>query len=550
MPNGRPKPANASRSVPPITRQVAVRLAAAHLSSSGLEPQQWHSLSDSPLEKFKDHPVIVAVGAGASKTVFPDARQAVDDLLRNMNVDPTDRDFKAERQRLEEVFGADRDAFETSLQALTATWWGDRRVREVLASMYEKRYVPLLRYEVLAHLFKHRFVNAIINFNFDEELDQSISDELNNDEYIKIVSDGDWRRARELQGQRLYIKPHGTISAPSTLRFTREAYWRTPSAVMAPLTRLIKGQPIIVVTVGFALTSFEFNALLNESAEGSEIYSFDIKRPEPQLRRDLKPVHIAVDKHDPHDLDRQLALLWQGAKAVLPDLPLRGIWRHELIAALFRERVRKPEEPDQQEYFYDRTLIEICLAFAKGKGLLNLSALVEDRTGIYFDKYRKLAGSHAKSLVTLCRSLGLQGFGYGHEIMTHKNNPEKDPPRIIPAVPASGVTFKDTCDDLLRDLRHELSDASQRRLDGERQNMLTTLQRLYESAEVEITGERRLETSALFHSVKRHLDNATALYWRTTLLLRRDWSRLYVVAETGEWLLDKKFQDLIVRDDR
>ena len=48
----------------------------------------------------------------------------------------------------------------------------------VLCDKCDVRYYPGLAYEILAHLMKHGFIDAIINFNFDEVLDQAIEDEL------------------------------------------------------------------------------------------------------------------------------------------------------------------------------------------------------------------------------------------------------------------------------------------------------------------------------------------------------------------------------------
>lgn len=96
------------------------------------------------------------------------------------------------------------------------------------------KYLPSLFYELVAHLFKHRYIDIIINLNFDELLDNAIEDELGKSTYHKVSGETknkklsriiDYNRLREP----IYIKPHGTLSRRNSLRYTNEQYISLPN---------------------------------------------------------------------------------------------------------------------------------------------------------------------------------------------------------------------------------------------------------------------------------------------------------------------------------
>ena len=81
-------------------------------------------------------------------------------------------------------------------------------------------------------------------------LDQAIEEEVGAERYARIVRDGDW--SRNLRADKedpfwfdrpLYIKPHGTVSEPQSLRFTRDAYFALPADMTHLLRVLLEGAP-------------------------------------------------------------------------------------------------------------------------------------------------------------------------------------------------------------------------------------------------------------------------------------------------------------------
>jgi hypothetical protein len=128
------------------------------------------------------------------------------------------------------------------------------------------RHPTVKTYELIAHLLKHRFLDAVINMNFDELLDQSLDDELGVGEYQRIVSDRDCVAVQtdeqETDYVPLYIKLHGTASEPESLRFTRESYYDSPARVGTVAAELFQVPECVIVNVGFGLGSFDLHRLL------------------------------------------------------------------------------------------------------------------------------------------------------------------------------------------------------------------------------------------------------------------------------------------------
>ena len=529
----RPPPGNRPGKLP----DLASRLIANHLRASQIPQQAWRPFGRGLLS-FANHRVVVVVGSGATERL-PTTNEAIKRVRSRIVTDQfVEEEVRRERDRLRKVFDQDPEHFDTELASMSITPWRDQKVRELFAEMYRQRYVPLQQYELIAHLFKHRFIDAVINFNFDELLDQSIADELNADEYVRVVSEGDLPETHT--DPRLYIKPHGTVSVPSSLRYTRDAYWGTPPGISAAMDRLIAGQPVVIVTIGFSLRSFDLNGLLDSADASSELYCLDVKAPQPApaLTR-LTPIFVPVERHgDEPDLGASLAKIWWHiARTMRGRLPTRSIERHVLITKLFDHRrsvvgVADARHRHDDRYFRDRTLVEICLSFAKGKGLVNMSQLAGDRVGIYFAKH---ASHHLDdegvALTELCEHLQLVSIGYGKETMTFRIGATENSPSIM-----SERTFRAARESLLRVLLGLLSPPARADLEKHQALFKTTMIDLYRADEVEFRADTAVATRALFRKVVP-LDNATAVHWRTRELLQSNYDTLLVIAETGEWML-------------
>jgi len=140
-------------------------------------------------------------------------------------------------------------------------------------------YVPSLLYEIVAHLFKHRYIDVIINMNFDEMLDNSITDEMGDSTYYKIVQDADVRRLKEMVDQNrlripIYIKPHGTFRSTSSMKYTVDRYLSHPVGLNLLLQDIFNGTVqdpgkrsvdyLNIVLVGYSFSDIDIQKIIFE----------------------------------------------------------------------------------------------------------------------------------------------------------------------------------------------------------------------------------------------------------------------------------------------
>ncbi len=106
---------------------------------------------------------------------------------------------------------------------------------------------PPLTYALLAHLMKYNFIHSIISLNFDELLERALDDSLGISGY-KIVSSrsafGTIRDFKLYNDTRVLYKPHGTISAPMTLRATWDRVNRLDDEKIEVLSEVLKNHSV------------------------------------------------------------------------------------------------------------------------------------------------------------------------------------------------------------------------------------------------------------------------------------------------------------------
>ena len=215
---------------------------------------------------------VAVVGAGASYPMESIADDCATELEKELDGDSHDREV--ELDRLENVYSLDRNNFETRLTAICRTPEAERKVRDRISENYRHRHPSLLTYELLAHLLHHRFLDAIISFNFDELLDQAVDDELGPNEFRRVVTERDCDPGVPTPPAPLYIKMHGTASEPDSLRFTRERYYWTPKSIIELVEKQFEVEHLVVMNVGCRMSSFDFQYLLRKPDQ-LRIYHLD-----------------------------------------------------------------------------------------------------------------------------------------------------------------------------------------------------------------------------------------------------------------------------------
>lgn len=418
---------------------------------------------------------IAVVGAGASAPVLDRGDDLAAGLIEKFNIGQASID--AEHERLARITAVDPDEFEAKLSAIGQTMGNGRRVRAAISDLYRLRHPTILAYELLAHLLKHRFLDAIISMNFDELLDQSLDDELGVGEYERIVSDRDCVNVNSDVSAPdyipLYIKLHGTASEPESLRFTRESYYDSPVQVGTEAARLFQIPECMVLNIGFGMASFDLHRLLaipdqlrlynlsrdplsekarnainrereNKRKDEAEFHeSIENKRryeqredppreePEPEDRDASDPVAGPSDEMMNELLDsigEGIEQLSPGAKAAID---MRPVERHRAVVSLLgpnsnpgkrlidlphsTEDARRSLDPLTRAakadsvkagYLLRRTILELALAMSRGRGLVSIGTLAVDRSGEYYDEYRRHAGNNPFSWQDLYKQVG------------------------------------------------------------------------------------------------------------------------------------------------
>lgn len=424
-----------------ISRHINVSISDRRLREKLLaeEPELWETSQ----RKIR---CIAVVGAGASAPVLARGDDLASGLIQQFNIEQAA--VAAEKERIERITAVDPTEFEAQLSAIGQTLGNSRRVQAAISDLYNVRHPTILSYELLAHLLKHRFLDAIISMNFDELLDQSLEDELGIGEYERIVSDRDCVNVQsDISAPDylpLYIKLHGTASEPESIRFTRESYYDSPVQVGTEAARLFRTSECVVLNLGFGMGSFDLHRLLaipdklwlfNLSAEPLTLKAETAIRRERERHRkgesnfrespENEKKRAAGKAHEEDEetksrasdkmMDELLVEVDRRVTGISQDGPfevmLRSVQRHRTIVGLLgpdstagKRLVDLPRSSDphlsldplirstdgpalKAEYLLRRTMLELALAMARGRGLLSVATLAVDRGGLYYDSY-------------------------------------------------------------------------------------------------------------------------------------------------------------------
>jgi hypothetical protein len=542
---------------------VSEALLVQHLLSSWPRPNQhesWFGDGPRPERYGESIRTVAVVGAGASLPIVSLADDLADELEGELGrYDVEERGEYLDK--LEDVYGLRRTAFETRLMALCRTPEGEQAAREAIGDRYRHRHPTLLTYELLAHLLHHRFLDTIISFNFDELLDQSIEDELGPNEFTRVVSERDFEPGEEVQGP-LYVKLHGTAAEPDSLRFTKERYFTIPKSIATLVERRFDVEHLVVLNLGFSMVNDDFQYLLRKPKE-VEIFNLDprpvseavrediTKRRRPERRRrdvrrsesyDAPAIfELAAEpggEEDPQMLGALLSDVTESlertcASPIAGPACWRSTQRHLALVRLLKE-YDTSNEKHQAEYLRRRAVLEIAFAAAKGRGVVSIASMVDDRCGRYYDLYAQKATS-PDDWPKVCWDGGLV-----------ESLPAPDTYEILPEVRAAGGTDGDIHQLHLAD-PEKLAQHTARSLGisrGDRRELTAllteTLWTLQVDTEIEVHSRDDRVCSKIFADA-RILTTLTALRGWTRELLRttRNYNELWVVAETGEWLAEE-----------
>ncbi|HYM77536.1 MAG TPA: SIR2 family protein [Candidatus Dormibacteraeota bacterium] len=506
--------------------------------------------------------IVAVVGAGASNDAcnLPIGGEAAKHLIETFKskANVSERLIQEEVHRITVEYRLRRGDFEATLLALSK--FDQKTVLEKLNAMYSRRHYPSSAYEVLAHWLKHRFIDAIVNFNFDEILDQAIDDELGYSGCYRVITDGDcpesvdrWVDKRDRFKFPLYIKPHGTASHKTTMRFTRSSYSLLPPDIENLLTTLFSGA-VDVLIIGHAMQSVEFNDILARSGGSLSFYAISHSKPAFGIGNGRKMCDVAfLNSRSAGGLGPCIASITSAsADAFKVGFEPRSICRHRLIADLFRRRVDLDEEKykrerENEDYLRDRVYVEIALAVSKAKGVVGLEYLSHSRAGRYFRLLRQYAraGASKDSMLSMCTDLNLTQFnGYSRDTLclpVSAEHAQRDRLRY-PILPKS--EFKDVARQLAKTVTNHMSPARQTALEESGQ-LYEAFMEMYDGDEVEVSNDTRMTASDAFVDPTT-LPTLTSLRAQTMKMIRSsNWDSIVCTAESGQWLLRPEWSDEI-----
>jgi hypothetical protein len=552
---------------------LAEALAVRHLQGSWPQPMTadptW--FRDGVFTRYGERiRTIAVVGAGASIPMLSVADDLASELEDDLDTDKQEREV--ELDRLEDVYGLNRRNFETRLTALCRTPEAERKVKQKISEHYRHRHPSLLTYELLAHLLHHRFLDAIISFNFDELLDQSIEDELGPNEYTKVVTERDFDPDDSIASP-LYIKMHGTASEPDSLRFTRERYYWIPKSIVGLVEQQFDVEHLVLVNIGFTMASFDFQYLLRKPKQ-LEIFHLDPRSLNPavtkeiEVQRKKERIRQKSMRSDSYDRPRIVQftapsrskpsgdflekLLSEATEALEECCDAaeagpacwRSTLRHHAVVELLRDSdTSNPEH--YTSYLRRRTILEIALTAAKGRGVLSIASMVSDRCGRYYDLYRRHAGEGSDSWQKLCRAGGLKeshDWPDTYEVLrelrenTSNLNQTQELHLLLEADPKKLAQHTIASMDIAAENVDELTEL-----------LIMTLDFLRGETEIEVHSRDDRVCSKIFTNPVT-LTTLTALQgWTAEMLKSTNYNELCVVAETGQWMIEdnanKNFPD-------
>ncbi|MDP9078819.1 MAG: SIR2 family protein [Bacteroidota bacterium] len=398
---------------------------------------------------------VLIIGAGCSADVnrnivtaprVPDMiTDKLDGGLRQRFMDELDRIVKTDKLNPKDPL--------TKFKALRGVK-DEQYLRRELKALLSYRYQTSLFYELVAHMFKHGMIDIIINYNFDEILDNIIEEEMGQTRYAKILMNGqcpDDFRELHIEGKLttpIYIKPHGTISHINSLKFTNDHFFAVKderSRMQKLLLSLFKENyidnntvtqlPVNIIAAGYAFndldlkdTIIEAQAFNNRHFPGSgkfSIYIFDIAERLLYLRNSDYLSEIAASVGTPvnyvqlsrasgllGDLFKDIwAITMENFQPALRNKYIKDIARHELMAALFH----RPDDPEPVRYMPDedsetvtnyernnsnfkaylekKIFIEIAIVIGKSEGIIHISQFKESRVRKYCNLYFEKFGN-------------------------------------------------------------------------------------------------------------------------------------------------------------
>ncbi len=223
---------------------------------------------------LQNQKTIFLIGAGASHAVanLPLGKELADMLVKNLGCNTGSQKTKFEDLlfMMEKNYGFDKDDFKTILFSLNHI--NSETLVDQVENSLLNNCTQSYSYGFIASLLSERYIDAIINFNFDEILDIHLTNKINQRHFLNIHSDENCPSELSFLIKSdghlvspVYIKPHGTISNRKSLRFVRKDFYQIEPLQKQLIKLLFSAIPVNLILVGFRLKFFEFSKIIEEA---------------------------------------------------------------------------------------------------------------------------------------------------------------------------------------------------------------------------------------------------------------------------------------------
>lgn len=405
---------------------------------------------------------VVITGAGASNAATPRSKpmpsslDAIKKIKKAYKGDVLQDLIQEKIEDLSESFeDAENPSFELQMRAL-ASFSPEIAIRE-LRKICGLKHSPSLVYEVLAHFLKHRFVDAIINFNYDELLDNAIQEELPNPgDFQFIYTAGHCQqKLKDLYIDNrikhpIYIKCHGTISHPNSMRFTEQNAFTIEQAIQRHITDLFLAEvpeapeheqqelPLNLLVFGFGMDNRVFNQIIQKvNAQKQENVTFWIFDRDPASIRDKineitgtrlskrQNINIELVELEHHgSMKTTLKQLWkETCSCFLSPYKPKSIARHELVSQIFANtspldfiNFKSQDQENElnikkaKDYYRDRLLTELGILLLQSDGIVHLRQISGSRAGKMFVEFNKYGNKSIHDFLKLMNLKVHKGF--------------------------------------------------------------------------------------------------------------------------------------------
>ena len=430
---------------------------------------------------------------------------------------------------------------------------------------------PQLGYELIAHLLKHRFIDHVITFNFDEVLDEAIRSELTDDDFVCVTSDHHVPATGNDKPH--LIKLHGTLSQPETIRFTPDRTATLPEHMVEVLDRIIfhparaaESQVIRLISLGYAWKDRDFAhyiaarsdlireivVVVRDPTDEADVLIGAPERLYPQARAAAGPrvlrLLLSASTLVPQgaDVPSVDTLLWAVWRALFADLtgsagpPVPGTPRYPVMPAARHVVLSHLFAGDSSACTREaRFLAELFLHTVECKGMVNVSVMARN-CRLHRHGPRPHAGRDPLLSGNLLRRANVADVKetYFAVAETPEMLCEWPVGRRDFAIPAT-VTEPDL--DVEGHIEYRAAPAVGR-VFLERQ-----LKTVFDGEEVEVVPSRDPRHEWVFSEPE---PMATYLEFQMAtreLLEDGDWTVLLVIAETGAWLSSELFAEILRR---